>query len=73
MAGRAIERLAAPLDATDGNDVARLAAELERLGVDDALRAAGAKAGDETWSAATASPSSRPPTRRRGMRIGVRR
>ena len=47
VAGRAIERLAAPLDAADGNDVARLAAELERLGVDDALRAAGAKAGDE--------------------------
>jgi GTP-binding protein len=47
VAGRAIERLAAPLDPADGNDVAKLAAELERMGVDEALRAAGAKAGDE--------------------------
>jgi GTP-binding protein len=47
VAGRRIERLAAPLDPSDGNDVARLAAELADLGVEDALRAAGAKAGDE--------------------------
>src|SRR3954452_17753192 len=47
VAGRRIERMAAPLDSTDPGDVARLANELERLGVDEALRSAGAKAGDE--------------------------
>jgi len=48
VAGRAVERLAADLD-TDGGGagVARLTAELERLGVEQALRAAGAKRGDE--------------------------
>jgi GTP-binding protein len=47
VAGRGIEALAAGLDPDDPADVARLAAELERLGVEDALRAAGVKSGAE--------------------------
>ena len=47
IAGRGIEALAAGLDPDDPADVARLAAELERLGVEDALRAAGVKTGAE--------------------------
>jgi GTP-binding protein len=47
VAGRSIERRAAELDPDSERDVALLANELERLGVDDALRAAGAKPGEE--------------------------
>jgi GTP-binding protein len=47
VAGRSIERRAAELDPDSPRDVALLANELERLGVDDALRAAGAKPGEE--------------------------
>ena len=47
MAGRGVERLAAELDPDDADAVAGLAGELERLGVEPALRAAGAKRGDE--------------------------
>ena len=47
VSGRGIERLASGLDAEDPNAVAGLAAELERLGVEQALRAAGAKRGDD--------------------------
>jgi GTPase len=47
VAGRSLERMASELDPGDAAAVARLTAELERLGVEDALRAAGAKPGDE--------------------------
>jgi GTP-binding protein len=47
VAGRRIERLVADLDPDDPAAVAVLAAELERLGVEPALRAAGAKPGDD--------------------------
>ena len=47
VAGRSIERRAAELDPDSARDVTLLANELERLGVDDALRAAGAKPGEE--------------------------
>ena len=47
IAGRGIESLAAVLDPDDPADVAKLAAELDRLGVEDALRAAGVKSGAE--------------------------
>jgi GTP-binding protein len=47
VAGRDLERLAAGLDPEDPNAVAGLAAEMERLGVESALRAAGAKRGDD--------------------------
>ena len=47
VAGRALERRAAELDPDSQSDVALLANELERLGVEDALRAAGAKPGEE--------------------------
>ena len=48
VAGRGIERLASPAGAGRRQaGVAGLAAELERLGVESALRAAGAKPGDE--------------------------
>ena len=47
VAGRDLERLAAGLDPDDPGAVARLSAELDRLGVEDALRAAGAKRGDD--------------------------
>ncbi len=47
VAGRDLERRVASLDPQDDGAVARLAAELERLGVDDALRDAGAKPGDD--------------------------
>jgi len=47
VAGRSIERRAAELDPDSPSDVALLANELERLGVEDALRAAGAKPGEE--------------------------
>jgi GTP-binding protein len=47
VAGRGIERMASELDLDDPNAVAQLTAELERLGVEGALRAAGAKPGDE--------------------------
>jgi GTP-binding protein len=47
VAGRDLERLAAELDPEDATAVARLAEELDRLGVEQALRAAGAKRGDD--------------------------
>jgi Obg family GTPase CgtA-like protein len=47
VAGRGLERRAAELDPQDERDVARLAAELAGLGVDRALRDAGASPGDE--------------------------
>jgi GTPase len=47
VAGRDLERLASGLDPDDAGAVAGLAAELERLGVEEALRAAGAKRGDD--------------------------
>jgi GTP-binding protein len=47
VAGRGIERLASSLELDDQAGVAELTAELERLGVESALRAAGAKPGDE--------------------------
>jgi GTPase len=47
VAGRELERLAMDLDPDDPGAVGRLAAELERLGVEHALRAAGAKPGDD--------------------------
>ena len=47
VAGRGIERLASSLELDDQAGVAVLAAELERLGVESALQAAGAKPGDE--------------------------
>ncbi|MDX6523461.1 MAG: GTPase [Gaiellales bacterium] len=47
VAGKALERLASELDPDDMAAVARLTGELERLGVEQALRAAGAKPGDE--------------------------
>jgi GTP-binding protein len=47
VAGRELERQADDLDPDDRDDVAALAAELERLGVETALRAAGARPGDD--------------------------
>jgi len=47
VAGRDLERRADDLDPEDRNDVAALADELERLGVEPALRAAGARPGDD--------------------------
>ena len=47
VAGRGIERLASSLELDDQAGVAELTAELERLGVESALQAAGAKPGDE--------------------------
>jgi GTP-binding protein len=47
VAGRGIERRFADLDPADERDVGVLAAELERLGVDRALHAAGARPGDD--------------------------
>jgi len=47
VAGRELERQADGLDPDDRNDVAALAAALERLGVEPALRAAGARPGDD--------------------------
>jgi GTP-binding protein len=47
VAGRGIERRFADLDPEDDRAVAVLAAELERLGVDRALHAAGARDGDD--------------------------
>jgi GTPase len=47
VAGRELERQADGLDPDDRDDVAVLAAELERLGVEPALRAAGARPGDD--------------------------
>jgi GTP-binding protein len=47
VAGRDLERRADDLDPGDRDDVAALAAELERLGVEPALRAAGARPGDD--------------------------
>jgi GTP-binding protein len=47
VAGRELERHADGLDPDDDGDVAALAAELERLGVEPALRAAGARRGDD--------------------------
>lgn len=47
IAGGEIERRAATLDAEDEGSVARLAAEFERLGIEEALREAGAKPGDD--------------------------
>ncbi len=47
IGGRTVEALAAGLDPEDPGSVARLAAELERLGAEDALRQAGARPGDD--------------------------
>jgi GTPase len=47
VAGRDLEARAEELDPEDEGAVARLARELERLGVDRALRAAGARPGDD--------------------------
>ncbi len=47
IAGGEIERRAQTLDAEDEGSVARLVVELEKLGIDDALREAGAKPGDD--------------------------
>ena len=47
VASRELERHAAGLDPADDGAVARLAAELDRLGVEPALRAAGARPGDD--------------------------
>jgi len=47
VAGRGIERRFADLDPEDDRAVGVLAAELERLGVDRALQAAGARPGDD--------------------------
>ncbi len=47
VAGRELERRVDDLDPGDRNDVAMLADELERLGVEPALRAAGARPGDD--------------------------
>jgi GTP-binding protein len=47
VAGRGIERRFADLDPEDDQAVGVLAAELERLGVDRALQAAGARPGDD--------------------------
>ena len=47
VAGSRIERIVADLDPDDPSAVAVLVAELERLGVEPALRAAGAKPGDD--------------------------
>jgi len=47
VAGRELERRVDDLDPDDRNDVAALAGELERLGVEPALRAAGARPGDD--------------------------
>jgi len=47
VAGRELERRVDDLDPDDRNDVAALAEELERLGVEPALRAAGARPGDD--------------------------
>jgi GTP-binding protein len=47
VAGRELERRVDDLDPDDRNDVAALADELERLGVEPALRAAGARPGDD--------------------------
>jgi GTPase len=47
VASRALEQRVADLDPESDRDVSLLTGELERLGVDDALRAAGAKPGDE--------------------------
>lgn len=47
VASRELERRAAATDPQDATAVARLAAELERLGVEPALRAAGARRGDD--------------------------
>ncbi len=47
VAGRELERKAGGLDPDDRDDVAALAAELEQLGVEPALRAAGARPGDD--------------------------
>ena len=47
VAGRELERQADGLDPADGADVAALADALERLGVEPALRAAGARPGDD--------------------------
>jgi GTPase len=47
VAGRRLEERAAAIDPEDEGDVARLTAEIRRLGVDEALRTAGARPGDE--------------------------
>jgi GTPase len=47
VASRELERRASAIDPQDDAAVARLAAELERLGVEPALRAAGARPGDD--------------------------
>jgi GTPase len=47
VAGRELERRVGNLDPDDRDDVAALAAELERLGVEPALRAASARPGDD--------------------------
>jgi GTP-binding protein len=47
VAGRGLERRVADLDPEDAGSVAVLASELERLGVDRALHAAGARPGDD--------------------------
>jgi GTP-binding protein len=47
VAGKGLERTAAGLDLDDPNAVGQLVEELERLGVEEALRAAGAKPGDD--------------------------
>ena len=48
VAGKGLERTAGwDLDLDDPNAVGQLVEELERLGVEEALRAAGAKPGDD--------------------------
>ena len=47
IAGGEIERRAETLDSEDEGSVARLVVELEKLGIDEALREAGAKPGDD--------------------------
>jgi GTP-binding protein len=47
VAGRGLEQRASTIDPSDERDVARLTAEIRRLGVDEALRQAGARPGDE--------------------------
>jgi len=44
---KTLEQRVAELDPESDRDVSLLTGELERLGVEDALRAAGAKPGDE--------------------------
>jgi GTP-binding protein len=62
VAGRDLERLASGVDPDDPGAVASLAAEMERIGVEEALRAAGAKRGDDILVGAH-SFSFQPPAR----------